>query len=99
MVSPRAPTPRERLAAAVALALLGLAIVTILVGALEHRRALVFGVVGVLVIIAGGWTAAVRHGPGRVTGLVVAACGVALLVIGVATGHLDWWRAGLGAVL
>jgi diacylglycerol kinase family enzyme len=93
------PTVFERLAAALALALLGLAIVTTLVGALEHRQALVFGVVGVLVIIAGSWTAAVRRGPGRVTGLAVAACGLALLVIGVATGDLDWWRAGLGAVL
>ena len=95
----RAPRVGERLAAGLALVMLGLALLAIVVGTLEHSRALVFGVLGVLVIIAGGWTAAVRTGPARPAGLAVAAGGLALLVIGAAIGDLVWWRAALGAAL
>jgi len=94
-----APGVRERLAAGLALVMLGLALLAIVVGALEHSRALVFGVVGVLVIITGGWTAAVRTGPARAAGLAVAAGGLVLLVVGAAIGDLVWWRAALGAGL
>ena len=95
----RAPRVRERLAAGLALVTLGLALLAIVVGTLEHSRALVFGVLGVLVIIAGGWAAAVRTGPARAAGLAVAAGGLALLVIGAVIGDLVWWRAALGAGL
>src|SRR5579871_2581517 len=81
-----APGPRERLAAALALAMLALALLAIAAGVLDQSRALVFGILGVLVTLSGAWTAAVRTGPARALGLAVAVGGVALLVIGVAVG-------------
>ena len=94
-----APGVRERAAAALALGTLAVALLAIVVGALDHRRALVFGVAGVLLTIAGGWTAAVRLGAARAAGVAIAVAGLAVIAVGIAVGDLVFWRAGLAAVL
>ncbi len=90
---------RDRLLAAISLITAASAALVVLVAALDNSRGLVVALLGAAVLIGAGWTAVSRRGAGRAIALLVAACGLALLLASIGIADVVWWRALGAAVL
>jgi diacylglycerol kinase family enzyme len=76
------PSALRRVAALVAILTLVLAIVLIVMGAAGFWRTVLVTILGLLVIVVGGWYAVSRRGPARTIALIFVLGGIALLVVG-----------------
>ena len=87
---------RDRIWAAVSLLAAASAVLLVAVAALDNIGGLVVALLGAAVLVGAGWAAVSRRGTGRVVALLLAACGLALLLASIGIADVLWWRA-LGA--
>src|SRR4029079_16037239 len=87
---------RDRLLAAISLIAAASAALVVVVAALDNSRGLVVALLGAAVLVGAGWAAVSRRGTGRAVALLLAACGLALLLASIGIADVLWWRA-LGA--
>jgi diacylglycerol kinase family enzyme len=92
----RAVLIRDRIWAAIALLAAASAALVVVVAALDNIGGLVVALLGAAVLVGAGWAAVSRRGTGRVVALLLAACGLALLLASIGIADVLWWRA-LGA--
>ncbi len=92
------PTTGERTAALVALISLAAAIVMVIVAAARNWEALILMVVGVNVVVVGGWYAVSRRGAQRSIAVLVAIAGLIPLVAGIFVADTNAFRGGLTLV-
>jgi diacylglycerol kinase family enzyme len=79
---PAGPSALRRIAALAAILLLALAIVLIVMGAAGYWRTVLFTILGLMVIVIGGWYAVSRRGMARTIAWICMLGGVALLIVG-----------------
>ena len=89
----------HRLAALTALAALPVAVIIAAVGAVRNAPELTLAVGGAAVTVASSWYLATRRGPARAAAAIVAAAGLASLVVGLVVADITWWAVALVAVL
>jgi len=93
------PTVVERVAAVVALAALAAAVAVGVAGALSNLQLLLAGLLGLLMLVVGGWYVVARSGPSRTVALIVAAGGIVVLVTALFTTDLSARRLVAGLTL
>jgi diacylglycerol kinase family enzyme len=89
----------DRLAAAVALIALPLALLAVVVGATRNVVELAVSLFGVVILIAAGWYAASRRGTVRTVAVILMAVGAVLVVGGVAASDRHLLRAVVALAL
>jgi len=93
------PGPGERLSALVALIALAVAIAIVGVGAAANWQGLVITVIGLFVIVVGGWYVVSRRGVARSVAMLTTLMGVVLLIAGFIVADLSILAVVLVAVL
>src|SRR3954451_11376044 len=93
------PTILERVAAVLALVSLAAVIGVAGVGALSNLQQVLSCLLGLLMVVIGGWYVAARSGASRTVALIVAAGGVAVLVSALLTTDLSARPVIVGLVL
>jgi diacylglycerol kinase family enzyme len=87
------PGMLERLSALIALIAVAAAIVLVLVGAASNWEGALISLIGLLMLVVGGWYVVSRRGAARSIALLIGLLGVAVLVVGFVVADLSALRA------
>jgi diacylglycerol kinase family enzyme len=93
------PTGLERVAAVVALVSLAAVVAAAVAGALSNAQQVLAGLIGLLMVVIGGWYVVARSGVSRTVALIVAVGGVVVLVTALFTTDLSRRRVVVGLAL
>jgi len=93
------PTVHERVAAAVALVSLAAVFVVAIAGGLSNVQQVLGTLVGLLMLMVGGWYAAARSGSSRAVALIVALGGIVVLATALLTTDVSARRMVVGLLL
>jgi diacylglycerol kinase family enzyme len=93
------PTAGERLLALFSLGALGGMVAVLVLGLVTNWLAAVVTILGLLVVVLGGWNAFAHRGPGRVAAVVVVTLGVGTAIAGLVIADLSVWRVLVAVVL
>ena len=93
------PGMSERLWALIALVALAAAMVLVLVAAATNWKGALIALIGLLIVVVGGWYAVSRRGAARSIAMLIGLVGIALLIVGFVVADLSALRAVSVAVL